>query len=169
MKVTTKMDSEVELAFFAHTAKRLYKIIFGCVSLIATLGLIFIFARKDIPVGLFCVSVSCILAFVFPYKIKTSYRGILEAYKNGKETKVIEFDFKGNYFEKKVFSNQQQVEFSKCYYDKIFKVEQTKDYFFIYTSNSWANCIVKRNMSDSEIIKLENIFKDRNVKCKVRK
>ena len=165
MNILTKLNAEVELAFQKHTTKSVYRVFYIGAAIMSVLGIIFMISGNFIT-GLSCLVFGVTFAIALPYGIKKSNKKLYDSYKGVKENKLVEFEFNEDHYTLKAYVNNEQIDFSKCSYDKLFKVDETNDYFFLYLASNMANCIDKKDLDEKDVDELKNIFINNNVKYK---
>lgn len=165
MKIRTKQNLTVVKAFQKHTYIGQSK------PIIVLLVLVLIFAILCCMTGNY--STGGALAFVvvffalfYPLALYSANNKLNKSYKSIHDDKVIEYEFLDNAYVVKSFVNGEEVETSKNEYSKIFKVDETTDYVFVYISNNMAHCIDKKDMSSDDLESLRKIMMDKNIKYK---
>jgi len=165
MKILTKMNADVELAFQKHTTKSTYKVFYIAAAMVSVLGIVFMLFNNFIT-GLSCFIFGVTFAIALPYGIKRANKKLYDSYKSAKDNKLVEFEFNKDHYTLKAYVNDEQIDFSKCSYDKLFKVEETNDYIFLYLASNMANCIDKTDLDENDLSELKNLLINNNVKYK---
>ena len=168
MKITTKMNGEMQLAFQKHATDKVYKIFYIGGGVFAVLGILGMIVG-EIFSGLYLTVFGVVFVLALPYGIKKANKKHFDSYKGVKSDKVVEFEFNDNYYSIAAYENGEQIELSKYQYDKIFKVEETSEYFFIYIASNMAHLIDKKDLDENAMDELRNIFIDNKLKYKKEK
>lgn len=163
MKISTKQDLKVVKAFQKHTYIGQSKSIIILLSIIFIFALLCIFA-KEYYTGGFIIFFEIIFVFAYPLSIHVANEKLNKSNKSLSEVKNVEYEFLEESFIVKSFVNNEEVETFKSDYNKIFKIDETRGYIFIYIANNTAHCIDKNDVNENDLIELKTILKNKNLK-----
>ena len=168
MKITTKQDLTVVKAFQKHTYLTQSK------PIIILLVAFFIMGVVCCLMGNYSTGGALIFALVvfsvlYPIALISANNKLNKSYKSIHENKKIEYEFLDNCYVVKSFMNGEEVESSKNEYAKIFKIDETDGYVFIYIANNMAHCLSKNDMDESKVEAIKDKAKLYNIKYKKTK
>ena len=168
MKILTKQDLNVVKAFQKHTYISQSK------PIIILLALIFVFAILCCVTGNYSTGGALIFVEIFfiifyPLALYSANNKLNKSYKGIQEDKMIEYEFSDGFYTVRSFVNGEEVESSKSDYSKIYKVDETSDYVFVYIANNMAHCISKKDISSNDVETLKSMMTTHNVKYKISK
>lgn len=168
MKIVVKENIETVESFQKHVVRLSLKPIALVLLIVLALGIVFMVGDRFYS-GLFLVLFSIMFAAVFPFSLKKANQKLNESNKTVFMEKFIEMEFFEEKLSTKTYLNEELINSFVCKYIDIYKVDETKKYFYVYIAMNQAFCIGKDDIDEKDANEIRGLLQSSCSKYKIFK
>jgi len=146
IKYRTVMNAEVTKQINKDAMKRLapmFTIISAILVIMGVLGIAFPEAEEDIGLGIFLIIYGLLFYPFILLVIRIAYKKQTKSMQILSDETIEEFTFDSGYLEITQTKGTEFYGLTRCKYECLFQVQDTKDYFYLFISNSQSYIIPK--------------------------
>ena len=157
MKLVTKENGKVVRDFQKHFFWKSYLKIGVLMAILLMIGIGMIFI--SFSVGMFLIVFSVFFMGSLPLVQRGADNRLNKTNNLMMAEKLVEYEFLENKFSLKCYKEEELIANSVYEYNNVYRVEESKEYFFIYIASNQALPIAKLDLQEGQIEELAQILK----------